>query len=79
MSRYIAERHLLFSKKGGGTRKKLTVGICSPKVVTQDAVKFPIDVSICHVDMEGLDEHSFDAYGTDSIKRLIWRRTLRPS
>jgi hypothetical protein len=69
MSRYIAERYLLFSKKGGGARKKLTVGICAPEVVAQDKVQFPVDgvVSICHVDMEGLDEHSFDVYGTDSM------------
>ena len=72
MSRYIAERHLLFSIKDDGVRKKLTVGIFAPKVVAQDKVQFPVDgvMSVCHVDMEGLDEHSFDVYGTDSMQAV---------
>jgi len=72
MSRYIAERHLLFSGKNDGVRKNLTVGICAPKVVAQDKVQFSVDgvMSICHVDMEGLDEHSFDVYGTDSMQAV---------
>jgi len=72
MSRYIAERHLLFSKKNDGVRKKLAVGICAPKVVAQDGVQFPVDgvMSVCHVEMEGLDEHSFDVYGTDSMQAV---------
>jgi hypothetical protein len=72
MTKYIAERHLLFSGKKDGVRKKLTVGICAPKVVEQDKVQFPIDgvMSMCHVDMEGLDAHSFDVYGTDSVQAV---------
>ncbi|MGH9344780.1 MAG: hypothetical protein ACRD19_13605 [Terriglobia bacterium] len=72
MSRYIAERHLLFSEKNGGVRKKLRVMVCAPRVVAQDEVDFPVDgvVSICHVDMQGLDEHSFDVYGTDSMQAV---------
>ena len=27
-------------------------------------------MSVCHVDMEGLDEHSFDVYGTDSMQAV---------
>lgn len=72
MSTYIAERHLLFCIKNGGVRKKLTVGICAPKVVAQGKVQFPVDgvMSMCHVDMVGLDEHGFDVYGTDSMQAI---------
>jgi hypothetical protein len=72
VNRYIAERHLLFSRKNDGVRKKLAVGICAPKVVAQDRVQYPVDgvMSVCHVDMEGLDEHSFDVYGTDSMQAV---------
>ena len=72
VSRYIAERYLLFSGKNDGTRRKLTVGIYAPKVVTQDKAQFPVDgvMSVCHVDMEGLDEHGFDVYGTDSMQAV---------
>jgi hypothetical protein len=71
-SRYIAERHLLFSVKNDEARKELMVGICSPRVVSQDKVKFPVDgvMSMCHVDMNGLDEYSFDVYGTDSMQAV---------
>lgn len=69
MSICIAERHLLFSRENDGVRKKLTIGICAPNAVASAKVQFPVDgvMSICHVDMDGLDEHSFDVYGTDSI------------
>lgn len=62
----------MFSRKNDGVRKKLTVGICAPKVVAQDKVQYPVDgvMSICHVDIEGLDEHSFDVYGTDSMQAV---------
>ena len=62
----------MFSRKNDGVRKKLTVGIFAPKVVAQDKVPFPVDgvMSICHVDMEGLDEHGFDVYGADSMQAV---------
>lgn len=72
MSRYIAERHLLFTKKGGGTRNKLMVGICAPVAVSQGEVRYPVDgiMSKCHVEFEGLNEHSFDVFGTDSMQAI---------
>jgi hypothetical protein len=72
MRRYIAERHLLFAGKNDVVRKKLTVGICAPKVVAQEQVQFPVDgvMSKCHVELEGLNEHSFDVFGTDSMQAV---------
>jgi len=72
MSRYIAERHLWFTKKGGGARKKLIVGICAPVVVAQEEVQYPVDgvMSKCHVELDGLNEHTFDVFGTDSMQAI---------
>jgi hypothetical protein len=72
VNRYIAERHLLFVGKNDGVRKKLTVGICAPTVVAQDEVKYQVDgvMSKCHVELEGLNEHSFDVFGTDSMQAV---------
>lgn len=72
MSRYIAERHLWFTKNGGGVRNKLMVGICAPVMVAQEEVQYPVDgvMSKCHVELEGLNEHSFDVFGTDSMQAI---------
>ena len=72
MSKYIAERHLWFSKKGDGSRNRLTVGICAPVVVAQEEVQYPVDgvMSKCHVEIEGLNEYSFDVFGTDSMQAI---------
>jgi hypothetical protein len=72
MSSYIAERNLLFSIKNQAVRRKLRVQVSAPAVVTQDSVKFPVDgvMAKCHVEFEGLNEHSFDVYGTDSMQAV---------
>jgi len=72
MSKYIAERHLWFVKKGNGVRHRLTVGICLPAVVAQEEVQYPVDgvMSKCHVEFDGLNEHSFDVFGTDSMQAI---------
>ena len=72
MSRYIAERHLWFSEKKSGVRKKLLVGVGAPMIVAQDEVEYPVDgvISKCHVEFEGLNEHSFDVFGTDSLQAV---------
>ena len=72
MSSYIAKRNLLFSRKNEGSRKGLTVGLCAPVVVAQHEVQYPVDgvMSKCHVEFEGLNEHSFDVFGTDSLQAI---------
>jgi hypothetical protein len=72
MSRYIAERHLWFSAKKNGVRKRMLVGLSAPAVVAQDEVKYPVDgvMSKCHVELEGLNEYSFDVFGADSLQAI---------
>ena len=72
MSSYIAERHLLFSEKNGGSaRRKLKVLVSAPSVVTQES-EFPANgvIAMCHVEFEGLNEHSFDVCGMDSMQAV---------
>jgi hypothetical protein len=72
MSRYIAERQLWFAAKKNGIRKRMLVGVRPPVVVAQDEVKYAVDgvMSKCHVELEGLNEHSFDVFGTDSLQAI---------
>ena len=69
---YIAERRLLFSDKGGSTKRNLWVRISAPSPIDPKTVKFPVDddMAVCHVEFDGLDEHSFDVYGMDSMQAV---------
>ena len=72
MKTVIAERKLLFCEKGSNTKKELRIQLGTPVVVKSDQVKFPVDgtTAICHVEFEGLNQHSFDVYGMDSLQAL---------
>lgn len=72
MNNYIAERKLLFSEKSGLTRRELTVKVSAPRTIEQHTVKFPVndDMAVCHVEFDGLNEHSFDVYGMDSLQAI---------
>ena len=65
-------RHLWFSRKGDVLRNRLTVGICAPVVIAPGDVDYPVDgvMSKCHVEFEGLGEHSFDVFGMDSMQAI---------
>lgn len=72
MAGYIAERRLLFSEKGGSTRRNLWVRVSAPGPIDPKTVKFPVDddMAVCHVEFDGLDVHSFDVYGMDSLQAV---------
>lgn len=72
MANYIAERHLLFSEKGGSAKRNLWVRVSAPSPIDQETVKFPVDdyMAVCHVEFDGLDEHNFDVYGMDSLQAV---------
>lgn len=69
---YIAGRVLYFSEKGVTSRKKVIVKVSSPQPIDQATVKFPVtdDMAVCHVELEGLNEYSFDVYGMDSLQAI---------
>ena len=72
MVKYIAERHLLFSEKGDSVKRSLRVRVSTPSPIDQATVKFPVDddMSVCHVEFDGLDGHNFDVYGMDSLQAI---------
>ena len=72
MNNYIAERRLLFSEKNSHRRRSLIVMVSAPRTIEQHTVKFPVDdvMAVCHVELDGLNEHSFDVYGMDSLQAI---------
>lgn len=78
--RYIAERILLLAEKNTSRTRKIRVKVSEPQIVEQSAVTFPVDgiMSVCHVDVEGLSEHSFDVYGTDSLQAISLAANIEP-
>ncbi|MBU2714439.1 hypothetical protein [Zooshikella harenae] len=78
--KYVAERKLLFSEKGGQCTKELVIKISEPFVVNQNDVKFPTDgvTSGCHVEIEGLDESGFNLYGMDSLQAINLASNVEP-
>jgi hypothetical protein len=72
MNKYIAERKLLFSEKNNRTQRELIVKVSAPRTIEQHTVKFPVngDMAVCHVEFDGLNEHSFDVYGMDSLQAI---------
>lgn len=80
MDTYIAERTLLFSEKNNHTRKTIVFRVSIPRVLEQQSVKFPVDgvMACCHVEIEGLNEHSFDVYGMDSMQAVNMASNIEP-
>ncbi|MCH8544931.1 MAG: hypothetical protein LAT61_15315 [Alcanivorax sp.] len=78
--KYIANRKLLFSKKGSQVTKEMVVRISEPFIVDQGTVSFPVDgvVSGCRVEVEGLDEPAFDLYGMDSLQAVHLAANIEP-
>lgn len=69
---YIAERELLFSDKGDSIRKKLRIRASAPKAIDPKTVSFPVTgpMAVCHVQLVGLDDYSFNVYGMDSLQAI---------
>jgi hypothetical protein len=73
MSKWIAERKLLFSQKGSTQRRELIIRIGQPYLLEKGRVNFEFHEGAagCPVDFAGLDEdHSHEAYGADSLQAL---------
>lgn len=70
--KWLAERKLLFSKKGQGRRRELTIRISEPFLATESNSSFTPDgvISGCHVSIDGIDEPSFDVFGMDSLQAI---------
>ena len=73
MTKFIAERKLLYSLKGFDDKRDLIIRIGTPYIVKQGMVEFPIGDGLigCHIETIGLEkEYSHEVYGVDGIQAL---------
>lgn len=74
MKQFIAERKLLYSLKGGDTRKEFVIRLGAPYLVQEGMVNFSVGKEgcwRCHVEIEGLDEKYLEeVYGADSLQAV---------
>jgi len=81
MTKFIAERNLLYSKKGRDEKHKFVIRIGTPYTVNQDMVNFPIGEGLvgCHIETSGLDEEfAHEAYGVDGLQALEIASNIDP-
>ena len=78
--RYVAERKLLFSEKSSPKTKEVVVKISEPFVATEDNAGFLGDgvASVCHVEIDGIDEPGFDLVGMDSLQAVNLASDIEP-
>ncbi len=76
----IAERKLLYSKKGGSERKDFSIRISKPFVVDENMAKPPIEKGFvgCNVEIVGLDEKYPTVYGADSLQAVNLASNMEP-
>jgi hypothetical protein len=77
----IAERHLVFSKKGGAERKRLVIRIFAPRLVDPASVSFRVapGTAVCTVEFDGIPGETLgDTYGADSIQALQLAADIEP-
>jgi hypothetical protein len=81
MKRWIAERTLLFAKKGSSARRQLVVRVSEPYIVQPGTVSFPVnpETAGCSVEITGLDRPIHDeVYGADLLQALQLATDVEP-
>jgi hypothetical protein len=81
MTTWIAERRLLFSKKGDSQRHELVIRIGQPYLLEKGMVNFEFDdgVAGCSVEFVGFDEVGLnETYGADSLQALQLAADVEP-
>jgi len=70
--RFVAQRELLYSLKGGKDRRRLVIRVGAPREVNRLAadVAFDEGASICTIEFDGLDIGSIDVHGIDPLHAL---------
>lgn len=68
----IAQRDLLFSKKGSSTKMELRVRIGLPRVVDRTSTGVLLDPgsAVCTIVFEGLGIKDIEVHGVDSLQAL---------
>jgi hypothetical protein len=78
----IAQRKLLFSKKGQPERKPLVIRIYAPRPVEPGSVLFRADqeTASCLVEFDGIPDAALgDTYGADSLQALQLAADVEPT
>jgi hypothetical protein len=81
MTRWIAERTLLYAEKGSSARHQLVVRISEPYLVQPGTVSFPANAGTagCSVEITGLDRPMHDeVYGADLLQALQLAANVEP-
>ena len=80
MSKFIAQRELLYSAKSQGERRKFVVGISAPYLVKEGSVKFKFDpgATACRIEFEGLPEEAIEVVGADSLQAVQLASNIDP-
>ena len=81
MSKYVAERKLNYSVKGGGKRMGVTIRIGRPYLVEAGTVNFAVDADTagCVVSIDGLPEQILETYyGADLLQALQLAADIEP-
>jgi hypothetical protein len=82
MTKWIAERKLLYALKGSKERKDLTVRISQPYLVESGSVNFTVadGTGGCSVEFQGIDEDYLDeVYGADLLQALQLATDIEPT
>jgi hypothetical protein len=76
----IAKRQLLYSLDGASERKKFTVCITAPYLLSGDAVPFAYDEGTagCEIVFDGLPEDEITVYGADGIQAVALAVDIDP-
>ncbi len=82
MTKWIAERKLLYAPKGSTERKDLIIRIGQPYLVESGSVNFPIaeGTASCSVEFYGIEEEYLDeVYGADLLQALQLAADVEPT
>ena len=68
----IAQRELVFCKKGSSTRLDLSVRVGLPRAVDRTATGTPLDPgsAVCTIEFEGLGIKDIEVHGVDTLHAL---------
>lgn len=80
MTKYIAERRLLYSTKGSDERREFVIRLGVPYQVKEGMVNFSIEggVSGCHIELDGIDEEYPEVYGADTLQAINIASNVEP-
>ena len=76
----IATRRLLYSPIGESEKRKLTVRIVAPYLLTPESVSFAFDEGAagCDIEFDGLPQKEITVYGADTLQALALAVDIDP-